>query len=115
VAVFTLMVLMAAPYRAAFPQAVHDAAKSKENGAKKAAVTTKDSTLSFGLILTESRIIYLQRKEFRLFPEGADQSGPTAHAAQSAARLSAELSEVLRTEVGQLVLLPVRPEILDRI
>jgi hypothetical protein len=49
---------------------------------------------------TEVRIIYLQRKEFRLFPEGADQSGPTAHAAQSPARLSAELSEVLRTEVG---------------
>ena len=65
--------------------------------------------------ITEFRIIYLQRKEFRLFPEGADQSGPTAHAAQSAASVSAELSEVLRTEVGQLVLLPVRPEILDRV
>src|ERR1700676_5244495 len=64
---------------------------------------------------TEIRIIYLQGKEFCLFPEGADQSGPAAHAAQSAARVSAELSEVLRTEVGQLVLLPVRPEILDRV
>ena len=68
-----------------------------------------------GIQSTEIRIIYLQRKEFRLFPKGADQSGPTAHAAQSVASVNAELSEGLRTEVGQLVLLPVRPEILDRV
>jgi hypothetical protein len=65
--------------------------------------------------VTDVRIIYLQRKKFCLFPKGADQSGPTAHAAQSAASVNAELSEVLRTEVGQLMLLPVRPQILDRI
>jgi len=64
---------------------------------------------------TEIRVIYLQGEKFCLFPESADQSGPTPHAAQSTASVSAELSKVLRTEVGQLVLLPMRPQILHRI
>jgi hypothetical protein len=62
-----------------------------------------------------SPISYLKSHNILTRAEGADQSGPTTHAAQSAASVSAELSEVLWTEVGQLVLLPVRPEILDRV
>jgi hypothetical protein len=73
-----------------------------------ATIAAPIETTSSGLRshLTELRIIYLQRKEFGLLPEGADQSGPAAHAAQSKASVSANLPEILRTEVGQLVLLP---------
>jgi hypothetical protein len=39
--------------------------------------------------IIEFRIIYLQRKEVGLLPEGHDQGGPAAHAAQRAAGMEA--------------------------
>src|SRR5262249_15862854 len=43
------------------------------------------------------------------------QGGPTAHARQGAAGMVAELDEIARTKVGQLVMLPVAPDVLHRI
>jgi len=43
IVVFALMVLMVAPSKSAFPQAVQDAAKSTENATKKVADATKDN------------------------------------------------------------------------
>jgi pimeloyl-ACP methyl ester carboxylesterase len=57
----------------------------------------------------------LDRKHLRLPPEGDHQSRTTAHPAQRLARVMAQLPEVLRAEVGQLVLFPVRPQIFDRV
>lgn len=60
----------------------------------------------------------LRSKKFGLFPEGGDQLGPSGFAADSPERLRgkvAELPDIFRAEVGQFVLLPVGPEIFDRI
>src|SRR5271167_3147495 len=65
--------------------------------------------------IIEPHIIYLQREEVRLLPEGADQGRAAAHPPERPAGMNAELSEVLRTEVGQLMLFPVRPQILHRV
>ncbi len=51
-------------------------------------------------LLIELRIIHLQWKEFRLFPECHDQSGSATHAAQSSSGVAAQLRETLWTEVG---------------
>src|ERR1019366_5581411 len=48
----------------------------------------------------EFRIIYLQRKEVGLLPEGHDQGWSAAHAAQRAAGMEAYLGEAGGTEVG---------------
>ncbi len=49
-------------------------------------------------------------------PEGADEAGAfTADAAQGMGGPTGELPEVTGTQVGQLVLFPVAPEILDRV
>lgn len=54
-------------------------------------------------------------KQFCLPPKGDHQSGSLSHSAQGFASVRAQLSKVLRAEVWQLVLLPVRSQILRRI
>jgi hypothetical protein len=46
-----------------------------------------------------------------LSPEGSQQGWAPADAPQSAARLIAELAEIARAEVGQLVMFPVAPDV----
>src|SRR5229473_7418074 len=48
-------------------------------------------------------------------PEGPHQTRAPAHAPQCATRLIAELAEIARAEVGQLVMFPVAPDIFDRV
>ena len=48
-----------------------------------------------------------------MLPESCDESFATLRAFELGARESAEFGEVLRTEVGHLVLLPMRPQVLD--
>ena len=48
-------------------------------------------------------------------PEGRNEGRSAAHPTQRETGVVAELSEVLRAEVGQLVVLPVAPEELDGI
>ena len=51
-----------------------------------------------------------------MVPEGADEAGAfTADAAQSMGGPAGELPEIAGAQVGQLVLFPVTPEILNRI
>jgi hypothetical protein len=50
-----------------------------------------------------------------LMPEDDHQGGALTQPAQGPTGIAAQLSEVLGTEVGQFVLLPVRQQILDRI
>jgi len=50
-----------------------------------------------------------------LLPEGTDQSRSAAHPAQRPAGVFAQLAETCRAEIGQLVLLPVRPQVFDGI
>jgi hypothetical protein len=50
-----------------------------------------------------------------LLPEGHHRGGVAAHAAQSLTGPSAELTEVVGAEVGQLVMFPVAPDVLHRI
>ena len=54
--------------------------------------------------------------EFRLMPKCADEAGafPT-YAAQGMGGPARELPEIAGTQVGQLVLLPVTPEVLHRV
>jgi hypothetical protein len=61
----------------------------------------------FAKWITEDHIIYLQREEFSLLPESADQGGAATHATQRPSCMRAQLAEILRAVVGQLVLLPV--------
>src|SRR6516162_3701027 len=48
-------------------------------------------------------------------PEGADQRWTPPHAPQGTVRVMTELGKIARAEVGQLVMLPVAPEVLHRI
>lgn len=48
-------------------------------------------------------------------PERTDAAWAATHAAQGASGLSAELAEVAGTEVGQLVMFPITPDVLHRI
>jgi hypothetical protein len=48
-------------------------------------------------------------------PEGLDQRAAPPHAPERTACMVAEVAEVLRAEVGQLVVLPVPPDELDGI
>lgn len=50
-----------------------------------------------------------------LLPEGCDEGLAALCAPKLGACVGAEFSEVPWTEVGQLMMLPVRPEILDRV
>jgi hypothetical protein len=50
-----------------------------------------------------------------LLPEGSDESSATLSALELGAGEGAELVEILGTEVRQVVLLPVGPEVLDGI
>jgi hypothetical protein len=62
--------------------------------------------------------VTLRSKKLGLFPEGSDQLRPVDFAADALERLGgkvAELPDVLRAEVGQLVPFPVGPEIFDGI
>jgi len=54
-------------------------------------------------------------KQFRLFPEGFHQSWAAAHSAQRPPCRHAQLGEILRAEIGQLVLLAVTPNVFDRV
>src|SRR3984957_11677563 len=54
--------------------------------------------MALGLI--EFRIIYLQRKQSRLLPEGHHQGGALAHPLERATRMDAQLGEGARAEVG---------------
>ena len=53
--------------------------------------------------------------QFRLLPEGGDERRAATHATKGSATKRAELDEIPGAEVGQLVLLPVAPEVLHRI
>ena len=48
-------------------------------------------------------------------PEGADQRWTPPHATQGTAPVMTELREIARAEVGQFVMFPVAPDVLDRI
>lgn len=50
-----------------------------------------------------------------MLPEGARQPRTAAHAVQRLARLITELGEAMRTEVGQVVLFPIAPDVLHQI
>ena len=50
--------------------------------------------------LIEFRIIYLQRKQLCLLPEGHHQGGALAHPLERATRMDAQLGEAARAEVG---------------
>jgi hypothetical protein len=53
--------------------------------------------------------------QFSLPPEGGDDRLATLCASKFGSGISAEFGKVLRTEVGKLVVLPVSPEIFDRV
>ena len=46
-----------------------------------------------------------------MLPEGHHQHGPAAHASQRVSSVIAELTEVTRAEVGQLVMFPITPDV----
>src|SRR6185437_14562822 len=48
-------------------------------------------------------------------PKGAEKRWTPAHTAQVAAGLMTELGEIARTVVGQFVVFPIAPQVLDRI
>jgi hypothetical protein len=48
-------------------------------------------------------------------PERTDKRWAPAHAAQGAAGLMAELGEIARAKIGQFVILPITPDVLDRV
>ena len=50
--------------------------------------------------IIEFRIIYLQRKQLCLLPEGHHQGGALAHPLERATRMDAQLGEAARAEVG---------------
>ena len=50
-----------------------------------------------------------------MFPEGGDEKFAALRSLELSASESAELGEVLWTEVGHLMLLPVRPQVFDGI
>lgn len=50
-----------------------------------------------------------------MFPEGADEDRAPTHATQHVSGVDAGLAEVLGAEIGQLVMLPVAPNALDRV
>lgn len=54
-------------------------------------------------------------KQFRLFPESRDQSWAATHALESPNRMIAEVSKRLGTEVGNLMLFPVPPQVFHRL
>ncbi len=54
--------------------------------------------------------------KFCLVPEGADEAGAfTTDAAEGMGGPAGELPEITGAQVGQLVLLPVTPKVLDRV
>jgi hypothetical protein len=59
-------------------------------------------------------MVTLERK-VGLFPEGSDERFAALRALELGASERAEFDEVLRTEVGHLVLLPMRPQVLGGI
>ncbi len=63
----------------------------------------------------ELRVIYLQGKQLRLLPESHHQGGSAAHPLERATGVHAQLREGGQAEVGEFVLFPVRPQILDRL
>src|ERR1700722_1313365 len=65
----------------------------------RAAVADGFSPLSWALTI-EFRIIYLQREQLRLLPEGHHQSGSAAHPLERATSMQAQLGEGARAEVG---------------
>ena len=50
-----------------------------------------------------------------MLPESHHQQGPAAHPAQRVSSVIAELAEVMGTEVRQLVMFPITPDVLHRI
>ena len=50
-----------------------------------------------------------------MLPEGHYQHGPAAHPSQRVSGVIAELTEVMRAEVGQLVMFPITPDVLHRV
>ena len=50
-----------------------------------------------------------------MLPESHHQHGPAAHPSQRVASVIAELTEVMRAEVRQLVVFPITPDVLHRI
>src|SRR6476660_9713871 len=53
--------------------------------------------------------------QFRLLPECADQLGSALHGFQTTTSEVADFSKMRRTQVGDLMLLQIRPDRLDRI
>ena len=53
--------------------------------------------------------------QFRLLPECADQLGSSLHGFQTTTSEVADFSKMRRTQVGDLMLLQIRPDRLDRI
>src|ERR1700736_5998805 len=69
-----------------------------------------------GSVIIENLHKYkLHRKQVGLLPEGDHQGRPLAHTTKRLARVMAQLPESCGAEVGQLVPLPVRPQILHRV
>ena len=54
-------------------------------------------------------------KQFRLFPESSDQSRTTSHPTQRSFCMATEFSKILRTKIRQFMMLPVPPQVFDRI
>ena len=50
-----------------------------------------------------------------MLPESHDEHGPAAHPAQRVSSVIAELTEVTRAEVRQLVMFPIAPDVFHRI
>lgn len=50
-----------------------------------------------------------------MFPEGGDQRRTPAHFSKSVTCKAAELRIILRTEIGQFMMLPVAPKVFDRV
>jgi hypothetical protein len=50
-----------------------------------------------------------------LLPEGHHQRGPAAHPSQRVSSVIAELTDVMRAEVRQLVMFPITPDVFHRI
>ena len=65
--------------------------------------------------IIENRIIQCPHEQFRLLPKSRNEGRAAAHPTQGALCLVAQLREVFRTQVGQLVLLEMAPEVLGRI
>jgi hypothetical protein len=50
-----------------------------------------------------------------MLPEGHHEHGPAAHPSQRVSSVIAELTEVMRAEVRQLVMFPITPDVFHRI